>query len=75
MTDRVLDPQSEPNFFSEKTELPRDFWERYFALQKMATMAKWQNGSFIITFTDEQTGKIDQLKNIRFSTESEAELN
>jgi hypothetical protein len=75
MSDRVLNPTVEPNFFSDNAELPQDFWERYFALQKMATMAAWHDGSFSVTFTDAKTGKTKKLKNVRFTAEADAKLN
>lgn len=68
MSDRVLNPQREQNLFQQGDQMPQEFWEQYFAIQKVATMVDWQDGSFTIQVTDEKTGKTRKFKNIRFDT-------
>lgn len=75
MNDRVLDPRREPNFFSDSSQLPQDFWERYFEIKKVVKMAQWQNGSFEVKFTDGQTGKTKKLENVHFSSENDSQAN
>lgn len=75
MNDRVLDPQLEQNFFQESEQLPEDFWQRYFALQKVATMVEWQDSSFTVQITDEKTGKTREFENVRFATDKGFRLN
>lgn len=75
MSDRILDLRAEQNLFQESEQLPDDFWQRYFAIQKVATMVDWQDGSFTVQVTDERTGKTKQYDNVRFSTDQGFKLN
>lgn len=75
MNDRVLNPQFEQNLFQENEQLPQDFWQRYFAIQKVATMVDWQDGSFTVQITDEKTGKTKQFENVHFATDKGFQLN
>ncbi len=67
MNDHILDPQNEANLFQDD-QLPQDFWQRYFAIQKVATMVDWQDGSFDVQVKDHQTGQTTKLANVKFDT-------
>lgn len=69
MSDYILTPGLDHNPFEQSNQqLPQDFWERYFAIQKITTMVEMQDGSFMVEIKDEKTGKVNKFDNVRFAT-------